>query len=236
MNSSRPLFQDDAYLRECDARIVAVQESGVVLDRTVFYPLGGGQPGDTGILNLSDGREIVVADTRRDRASGEIVHYCDASSLDSGDAVRAAIDWHARHRYMRVHTCLHLLSAVIVAPVTGGQVGDGYGRLDFDLAETPDVATVEAALNALIESDSAVRFRWITDEELDARPELVKTLSVQPPRGLGQVRLVDVDGIDLQPCGGTHVAQTGEIGRVRVAKIDKKGRMNRRVRIELVET
>ncbi|HEX6929268.1 MAG TPA: alanyl-tRNA editing protein [Gammaproteobacteria bacterium] len=233
--ASQPLFRDDAYLRECQARVAAVRDDGVVLDRTVFYPLGGGQPGDTGVLRLPDGREIAVTDTRRDRETGEIVHACDAAPLRAGDAVDAIIDWERRHRLMRVHTCLHLLSAVITAPVTGGQVGDGYGRLDFDLPETPDAKTVEAELNALIERDHAVHFRWITDAELDARPELVKTMSVQPPRGLGRVRLVDVEGIDLQPCGGTHVARTGEIGAVRVAKIDKKGRQNRRVRIELLQ-
>lgn len=228
------LYQDDAYLRECSARVVNVREDGVVLDRTVFYPLGGGQPGDTGVLRREDGEEVRVTDTRRDRATGDIVHFCDAARLNAGDNVTARIEWQMRHRYMRVHSCLHLLSAVIVAPVTGGQVGDGYGRLDFDLPETPDREAVERELNALIERDVAVRFRWISDGELDAQPELVKTMSVQPPRGLGKVRLVDVDGIDLQPCGGTHVARTGEIGAVRIAKIDKKGRQNRRVRVELV--
>lgn len=231
---THPVYQDDAYLTACEARVVAVREGGVVLDQSVFYPLGGGQPGDTGSLH-ADGRVIAVTDTRRDRASGEVIHCCDASGFREGDAVTAVIDWERRHRHMRVHTCLHLLSAVIVAPVTGGQVGDGYGRLDFDLPETPDAGDVERELNALIARDSAVQFRWITDEELDARPELVKTMSVQPPRGLGRVRLVDVEGVDLQPCGGTHVARTAEIGAVRIAKIDKKGRQNRRVRIELVQ-
>ena len=229
-----PLFQDDAYLAECQARVVARTEDGVVLDRTVFYPLGGGQPGDIGVLLRDSGEEVRVTDTRRDRASGDIVHCCDASSLRDGEPLLARIDWALRHRYMRVHSCLHLLSAVIVAPVTGGQVGDGYGRLDFDLPETPAREDVEQRLNALIARDAAVRFRWITDAELDARPELVKTMSVQPPRGAGRIRLVDVENIDLQPCGGTHVARTGEIGAVRIAKIDKKGRQNRRVRVELV--
>ena len=147
----------------------------------------------------------------------------------------ARIDWPQRHRYMRVHTCLHLLSAVIVAPVTGGQVGDGYGRLDFDLPETPEREDVERQLNALIARDAVVQLRWITDAELDAHPELVKTMSVQPPRGVGRVRLIDVENTDLQPCGGTHVARTGEIGAVRIARIDKKGKQNRRVRVELVQ-
>lgn len=231
---SRPLFQEDAYQRECVTQIVAVRDNGVVLKATVFYPLGGGQPGDTGVLHVGE-REVAVSDTRRDRDSGEIVHVCDPSGLAVGDEALAVIDWAQRHRYMRVHTCLHLLSAVIVAPVTGGQVGDGYGRLDFDLPETPDRDAVEEQLNAIIEKNSAVRFRWITDDELDAQPELVKTMSVKPPRGLGRVRLVDVQGVDLQPCGGTHVAHCGEIGRVRIAKIDKKGKQNRRVRVELVQ-
>lgn len=232
---SLPLYQDDAFLRECGARVVAVRDEGIVLDRTVFYPLGGGQPGDTGVLRRDNGMAMRVIDTRRDHdAGGAIVHHGDTSGFRVGDIVTAAIDWPRRYRHMRVHTCLHLLSAVIVAPVTGGQVGDGYGRLDFDLPGTPDREEVEQRLNALIERDAAVRFRWITDTELEARPELVKTMSVQPPRGLGRVRLVDVEGIDLQPCGGTHVAHCAEIGAVRIAKIDKKGRQNRRVRVELV--
>lgn len=238
MNSvqhSEPLFQQDAYLRECDARIVAVRENAVVLDQTVFYPLGGGQPGERGVIELQDGSEIPVTDTRRERDTGEILHYCNVNELHAGDSVTARIDWSQRHRHMRVHTCLHLLSAVIVAPVTGGQVGDGYGRLDFDLPETPEREDVEQQLNALIARDAVVQLRWITDAELDAHPELVKTMSVQPPRGVGRVRLIDVENTDLQPCGGTHVARTGEIGAVRIAKIDKKGKQNRRVRVELMQ-
>ena len=230
---SLPLYQEDGYRRECEARVVALRDNAAVLDRTVFYPLGGGQPGDTGVFETASGGKIRVTDTRRDRDSGEILHSCDTALLRVGDTLTARIDWDTRHRYMRVHTCLHLLSAVIVAPVTGGQVGDGYGRLDFDLPETPDRDAVEQQLNALIARDAAVRMRWISDAELDAHPELVKTMSVQPPRGLGQVRLIDVADTDLQPCGGTHVQRTGEIGLVRVSKIDKKGRQNRRVRIEL---
>lgn len=232
---SKSLYQDDAYARECEARVIALRDGAVVLDQTVFYPLGGGQPGDTGLFEMATGSEVAVTDTRRDRDTGEILHFCDTTKLRTGETVIARIDWAKRHRYMRVHTCLHLLSAIIVAPVTGGQVGDGYGRLDFDLPETPDRDAVEQQLNALIARDAAVRMRWISDAELDAHPELVKTMSVQPPRGLGQVRLIDVADTDLQPCGGTHVQHTGEIGPVHVSKIDKKGRQNRRVRIELAQ-
>lgn len=230
------VFRDDAYQRECSARVVRVEPDAIVLDRTVFYPLGGGQPGDTGMLRRADGSELRISDTRSDRETGDIRHLCDTTEgWQPGDEVIASIDWEQRHRYMRMHTCLHLLSAVIVAPVTGGNIGDGYGRLDFDLPESPAIDAVEQQLNALINEDHPVRFEWITDAELDARPELVKTMSVQPPRGVGRIRLVNVDGIDLQPCGGTHVARTAEIGPVRVAKIETKGRQNRRVRLELTE-
>lgn len=229
------VFRDDAYQRECSAGVVRIEDDAVVLDRTVFYPLGGGQPGDTGVLRRADGSDIRVTDTRTDRETGDIRHFCDPDGLAEGETVTAMIDWEPRYRYMRMHTCLHLLSAVITAPVTGGNIGDGYGRLDFDLPESPDPDEVEKHLNALINEDHAVDFQWITDAELDARPELIKTMSVQPPRGVGRIRLVNVPGVDLQPCGGTHVAHTAEIGAVRVAKIDKKGRQNRRVRLELVE-
>lgn len=227
------LFRSDAYLRECSAIVTAADAHGIRLDRTIFYPQGGGQPGDRGVLRLGDGREIVIVDTRKGEAEGEILHIpAEGSALpEAGAAVTAVIDWSLRHPRMRMHTCLHLLSAVLPYPVTGGSVRDDSGRLDFDLPETPDKEWVTAELNRLIAEDRAVSYRWISDAELDAQPELVKTLSVQPPRGQGRVRLVEIAGTDLQPCGGTHVARTGEIGRVRVSKIEKKGRLNRRVNI-----
>jgi misacylated tRNA(Ala) deacylase len=228
------LFRDDAYATGFEAEVLAAVPGRVVLDRTLFYPEGGGQPGDTGLLKLEDGREFQVSDTRKGDEPGSVAHLlADATaSLAPGTRLKGHIDWERRHRLMRMHTCLHLLSAVIVAPVTGGAVGDGYGRLDFDLPESPERGEVEERLNALIQKDAPVSFRWITDAELDAQPELVKTLSVQPPRGAGKIRLVEVEGIDLQPCGGTHVARIGEIGRVLIAKVEKKGKQNRRVRLE----
>ncbi|MGB9429602.1 MAG: alanyl-tRNA editing protein [Gammaproteobacteria bacterium] len=228
------LFRSDAYARTCEAEVIAVDERGIQLDRTVFYPEGGGQPGDTGMLRFADGRELRIANTHKGALPGEILHVPVESVdwLKPGMHVTAEIDWARRHRLMRMHTCLHLLSAIIVAPVTGGQVGDGYGRLDFDLPETPDKNEVNEKLRELIARDAPVSFRWITDAELDAHPELVKTMSVQPPHGVGRIRLVNVEGIDLQPCGGTHVAHIGEIGEVSIAKIEKKGHQNRRVRLE----
>ncbi len=227
------LFREDAYLRECEARVVAVREDGVVLDRTVFYPLGGGQPGDTGQLLLGDGSAVPVTDTRKDRDSGEIVHLTAGPppALAEGAALRAVIDWERRHRLMRMHSCMHLLCAVIPHGVTGGSISDGRGRLDFDMQETLDREQVTAALNRLIEADHPSRLRWIGDDELASNPELVRTMSVQPPSGTGRVRLVHFEGVDLQPCGGTHVASSGEIGPVRVEKIEKKGKHNRRVAV-----
>jgi misacylated tRNA(Ala) deacylase len=228
------LFRDDAYLDHCEARVTAAGPDGIRLDRSIFYPEGGGQPGDTGTLELADGKVVEIVDTRKDRATGEILHVPAApAEIAPGAVVTARIDWARRHRLMRMHTCLHLLSAVVVAPVTGGAVADGSGRLDFDLPESPDREEVEARLNAMIAAGAAVGTRWITDEELDARPELVKTMSVAPPRGVGRVRLVEIAGIDLQPCGGTHVADISEIGAVKVTKIEKKGRQNRRIRLAL---
>ncbi len=229
------LYTQDAYRRHCPARVEAITERGVILDATVFYPVGGGQPGDTGQLRWHDGSAAVV-DTVAD-TEGRIVHVLaeGATAPEPGTDVTAEIDFQRRHRLMRMHTCLHLLSAVLPYPVTGGQVGDGSGRLDFDLPDAPDKAEVEAELNKLIEQDHPVGERWITDAELDAQPELVKTLSVQPPRGAGRIRLLEIPGVDLQPCGGTHVRQTSEIGPVRVRKIEKKGRMNRRVKLEFAD-
>ncbi len=232
------LFRADAYATEFEAEVLSAEPGKVVLDRTLFYPEGGGQPGDTGVLLLPDGRELKVTDTKKGEQPDSVAHVlADATGqLPPGMRLKGRIDWQRRHRLMRMHTCLHLLSAVIIAPVTGGAVGDGYGRLDFDLPESPDQAEVQEKLNALIRRDAPVAFRWITEAELDARPELVKTMSVQPPRGRGQVRLVEVAGIDLQPCGGTHVQRIGEIGAVVISNVEKKGKQNRRVRLEFPDT
>ncbi|NDY95507.1 alanyl-tRNA editing protein [Wenzhouxiangella limi] len=229
------LYTRDAYRRQCPATVQAHTERGVILDATVFYPVGGGQPGDTGRLHW-DGGSAEVVDTVAD-TEGRIVHVLaeGATAPEPGTEVNAEIDFDRRHRLMRMHTCLHLLSAVLPYPVTGGQVSDGSGRLDFDLPDSPDKTEVEAELNRLIGEDHPVGERWITDAELDAQPELVKTLSVQPPRGAGRIRLLEIPGVDLQPCGGTHVKQTSEIGPVRVRKIEKKGRMNRRVKLEFAD-
>lgn len=232
------IFRADAYEKQCDARVTVVDAAGIHLDRTVFYPMGGGQPGDTGILQLQDGSEIRINDTRKDAASGDIVHVPegDIGADLVGQQVQACIDWDRRHRIMRMHTLMHLLCAVIPAGVTGGSIRDGSGRLDFDLPEsTLDKEHVSAELNRLVEENHPVSARWISDEELAANPELVRTMSVKPPTGSGQVRVLEVEDVDLQPCGGTHVAATGEIGRVRVRKIEKKGKHNRRVNVEFAE-
>ena len=230
------VFRRDAYARSCEARVTAVDDAGVRLDRTVFYPLGGGQPGDSGEIVLDGGTALRIVDTRKGAADGEIVHVPDGPvDVDIiGSRVVARIDWERRHRLMRMHTCLHLLCSLIPAPVTGGSIRDGSGRLDFDLPEsTLDKADLTTRLNRLVAEDHPVIPRWIGEEELDANPSLVRTMSVAPPRGRGTVRVLDIEGVDLQPCGGTHVASSGEIGRVRVTKIEKKGRQNRRVSVAL---
>ena len=235
------VFRDDAYAKSCDATIVSVNDlGGIVLDRTVFYPTGGGQPGDSGILRLADGTTIEIATTvkGRDEDGGPdiIVHVPAEAQISpaTGAKLTAEIDWARRHRMMRVHTCLHLLSAVVEFPVTCGQVNDGKGRLDFAIPESNlDKDEITAKLNELIAGNHAVDQDWITDAELTAQPDLVKTMSVKPPSGAGQVRLIRIAGQDLQPCGGTHVANTSEIGPVTVTKIESKGRQNRRVAISL---
>ncbi len=232
------IFRQDAYVRQCEARVTAVGEAGIHLDRTVFYPMGGGQPGDTGVLRLEDGSQIRISDTRKDEVSGDIVHVPESQAETDlvGKPVQACIDWERRHRLMRMHTLMHLLCAVVPAGVTGGSIRDGSGRLDFDLPEsTLDKEHITAELNRLVEENHPVSARWISDEELTANPDLVRTMSVKPPMGSGKVRVLEVQGVDLQPCGGTHVAATGEIGRVRVRKIEKKGKHNRRVNLEFVE-
>jgi len=228
------IFRDDAYQRSCAAKVVSAGESGIRLDRTVFYPMGGGQPGDSGILRLADGSSLRIVDARKGEGPDDVLHVPEAGAAlpAPGTEVTAEIDWERRHRLMRMHTCMHVLCALIEGDVTGGQVGDGKGRLDFNLPDTQlDKEALTAALNRIIEEDHPVQPRWITDEELAANPQLVRTMSVKPPSGQGQVRLLEIEGVDLQPCGGTHVRRTGEIGPVAIGKIENKGRQNRRVNI-----
>lgn len=230
------LFRDDSYAAWTEAVALASGPGGIVLDRTVFYPRGGGQGGDKGALVLDDGTAVPIADTVYDADRATILHVpAEGAALPRpGARVTARIDWELRFRRMRAHTALHLLSVVAPYPVTGGSVGDAEGRLDFDSGEAVlDKAEVERRLNELIALDRAVTHRWIADEELEANPGLIKTMSVKPPMGTGRVRLIAIEGLDLQPCGGTHVRRTGEIGRASVTGIEKKGRINRRVRIAL---
>ena len=231
------LYAQDAYLQSCQARVTAADEQGIYLDQTVFYAMGGGQPGDSGQLLMADGSVIRINDTRA-TTDGQVLHILTdlASQPSIGAQVTATIDWERRYKHMRLHTCLHLLCAVVDAPVTGGSIGAERARLDFDVPEPIlDKTQITAALNQLIVANHPVRSRWISETEMDARPELVKTMSVQPPRGQGDVRLLEIEGVDLQACGGTHVAQTGEIGPVKVAKIEKKSRLNRRVIVTFAE-
>ena len=232
------LFRDDAYRTTASARVVAVHERGIELDATIFYPQGGGQVGDIGALVRANGERIDVADTRKGDAPDSIVHVPVAamSRPDVGEMLSIAIDWPRRHKLMRLHTALHVMSCVVVAPVTGGNIAPDKARLDFDIdMSLLDAARIEHETNALIARAVPTETVWITEAELDARPELVKTMSVQPPRGSGRVRLLRIPGIDLQPCGGTHVANIGEIGAIRVLKIRSEGRRNRRVEIALAE-
>jgi misacylated tRNA(Ala) deacylase len=230
------LFRDDAYLREARARVTAVHERGIELDRTIFYPQGGGQVGDTGVLTRADGTRIAIADTRKGEAFDSVVHVpaADAPRPDVGEELTLQIDWQRRYALMRLHTALHVMSCVVVAPVTGGNIAPDKARLDFDIdMSLLQAGRIESETNALIARATPTETVWITDEEMDARPELVKTMSVQPPRGAGRVRLLRIPGIDLQPCGGTHVANIGEIGAIRVLRIRSEGRRNRRVEIGL---
>ena len=230
------LFREDAYRREHEANVLAATPAGIVLDQTVFYPQGGGQPGDRGQFELASGEAVAIVNTAYDSDRKTILHVpVEGAALPAvGERVKGILDWPLRYSRMRAHTALHLLSVALPFPVTGGSVGEGEGRLDFDSGEAVlDRADIEARLNAMILSDAKVSTRWITDEELIANPALVKTLTVKPPMGTGKVRLVAIEGLDLQPCGGTHVASTREIGRAIVTQIEKKGRINRRVRIQL---
>ena len=228
------IFRDDAYLRSATVRVIAVDGRGIRLDRTVFYPLGGGQPGDKGALRVDTGETIAIADTLKGDLPDEVIHV-PAPGMplpEAGTAVLAEIDWERRHRLMRMHTCLHLLCSVVPGAVTGGQVEDGKGRLDFDVpGSSLDKEEIGRRLNALVAAAHPVRALSISDEELAEKPDLVRTMRVQPPLGTGRVRLIEILGVDLQPCGGTHVRTTAEIGPVLVAKIENKGRQNRRVNL-----
>lgn len=233
---TEPLFRTDPYLRTAQARVLAATPEGVILDRSIFYPAGGGQPGDTGRIAW-DGGTAAVVDARKAEGAVALVLAEGAAPPPAGAVLHTELDWDRRYLHMRIHTALHLLSVVLPYPVTGGAVGAGKGRLDFDLPDSPEREAIEAALNALIARDLAVTEDWITDDELAANPGLVKTMSVKPPVGQGRVRLVRIGAgagqVDLQPCGGTHVARTGEIGPVALGKIEKKGKQNRRVSIAL---
>ncbi len=228
------VFYKDSYLKELQTTISRVNGTGIEFDQTIFYPLGGGQPGDTGWLEMKDGQRFNILDTRKGENHGDIVHHLDTDShnLAPGQKVRIGIDWERRYKLMQMHTTMHLLGSLIPVPVTGGSVGAEKSRLDFNLGDHKlDKEELTAQLNQLIEKGSDVEFGFITEQELDEKPDLVRTMSVQPPRGVGDIRTVRIIDTDYQPCGGTHVNNLSEIGRVRVSKIENKGKQNRRVHI-----
>ena len=232
------LFRDDAYLHTATAQVLSADTRGVELDRTIFYPLGGGQPGDTGVLLRANGEPLAVLDSRKGEQPNSVLHLVPAGSAlpEPGETLTLQLDWARRHRLMRLHTALHVMSCVVRAPVSGGNISPDKGRLDFDIdMSLLDAKDIEQRTNELIASGVATATVWITDAELDAQPELIKTMSVQPPRGAGRVRLLQIPGIDLQPCGGTHVRNIAEIGAIRVLKIRSEGKRNKRVEIVLVD-
>lgn len=227
------LFRNDSYLQSCTAEVTGSVDGAVYVDRTVFYPLGGGQPGDTGTLTWNDA-SVKIVDTRYGEGS-DIAHIVEegAELPAVGERVELQIDWDRRYRHMRMHTAMHLLGSILKYDVTGGNISTEKSRLDFNMEDTVDKEAVAAAMQELVAADHGVSCRWISEEELDANPQLVRTMSVQPPRGKGAVRLLEIDSVDLQPCGGTHVRRTSEVGAVRIGKVEKKGRQNRRVNIHL---
>ena len=236
------LFREEPYRRETPARVVGLDARGIWLDQTIFYPRGGGQAGDSGHLVLEDGRVLAIADTVKGEAPADILHVPAAGQeellalLSPGGAVTARLDWERRHRHMRFHTATHLLCAIIPHQTNGCSITADYARLDFDMVEPLDRDHIERELARLVESGHEVRTVWISDAEFDANPDLVRTMSVKPPRGVGRVRLLEIAGVDLQPCGGTHVANTKEIGRLRVARTEKKSAHTRRVVLEFGAT
>jgi misacylated tRNA(Ala) deacylase len=224
------LYREDAYLRECEATVLAIDDKGIRLDRTIFYPRSGGQAGDAGQLST-----LSIVDTVKGEAPGEIVHVLAPGqevAIAPGMKVAASIDWERRHRHMRFHTATHLLCAIVPHQTNGCSITKDYARLDFDMVEPLDREHLDRELARLVAGAHEVRTVWVTDEELEAKPELVRTMSVAPPKGFGRVRLLEIEGVDLQACGGTHVANTREIGAIRVAKIEKKSARSRRVVIE----
>ncbi len=229
---TKELFREDSYLKSCTASITLADSNTVCVDQTIFYPLGGGQPGDTGTMVWETGSARIV-DTRNSPEGIRHVLEDGASVPTEGTPVELTLDWERRYIHMRMHTAMHLLGSILQYGVTGGNISTKKSRLDFDMEDTVDKDAVAAKLRDLISADHAVTCRWVSEAELDNKPELVRTMSVQPPRGRGDIRLLDIDGVDLQPCGGTHVASTSEVGAVRIGKVEKKGRRNRRVNIHL---
>lgn len=240
-HSVKKLFLDDSYLTDCSAIVVDLNDrGGIILDQSVFYGTSGGQPGDTGTMTLADGSSIQIATTVCGSDKDELILVpASADKLpEIGDTVALQLDWTHRHKFMRMHSALHLMCASIPFPVTGGQIGETESRLDFNMPENPDREALTAHLNVLVEEDHPISDRWIEDSALEAQPELIRTMSVKPPMGSGKVRLVSIgvdDAVDLQPCGGTHVKSTGEIGKLEIYKVENKGKQNRRVRVRLLE-
>ena len=233
-------YYEDAYTRSISAVVTGVFNDSVTFDRTIFYPLGGGQPGDQGFLNIGDD-QIMISDTRRDPKTREILHFFAAppeqrSLLAPGARVQLELDWSRRFRHMQMHTAMHLLGALIDAPVTGGQVGSDKSRLDFDVGDLAlDKSALTLQINALREQSVSLEFETVSERVLVAQPDLIRTMSVKPPRGVGDVRMVRIPGIDYQPCGGTHVSKLEEIQPLMISKIENKGRQNRRVHLTFEE-
>lgn len=229
---SKELFREDSYMRACFAIVTVADRDSVCVDQTNFYPLGGGQPGDTGTMVWDAGTAKIV-DTRYGPEGIRHVLEEGVELPSMGTKVELELDWDRRYVHMRMHTAMHLLGSILKYGVTGGNISVDKSRLDFDMEDTVDKEAVSAALSNLVAANHDISCRWISESELDANPELVRTMSVQPPRGRGDIRLLDIDGVDLQPCGGTHVRSSGEVGAVRIGKVEKKGRRNRRVNIHL---